>query len=96
MWDEQVLTVWVALVDATVENGCMQMVKGGHKKGRTATHTIGTTTSTWYTELSEETVVSATRSTDENAPRSTDRTAPPRPLRTGPRAAGEACARWPG
>ena len=33
----------------------MQMVRGGHKSGRTATHTIGTTTSTWYTELSEET-----------------------------------------
>ena len=56
MWDEQVLTVWVALVDATVENGCMQMVKGGHKKGRTATHTIGTSTSTWYTEVDEETI----------------------------------------
>ena len=56
VWDEQVLTVWVALVDATVENGCMQMVKGGHKKGRTATHTIGTTTSTWYTEVDEETI----------------------------------------
>ena len=42
IWDEQVLTVWVALVDATVENGCMQMVRGGHRSGKTARHTIGT------------------------------------------------------
>jgi len=53
IWGEQVLTVWVALVDATVENGCMQLVQGGHSSGKTARHTIGTTTSTWYTELSE-------------------------------------------
>ena len=56
VWDEKVLTVWAALVDAFPENGCMQMVKGGHKKGVTADHTIGSTTSTWYTEVSEETV----------------------------------------
>eukprot|EP00039_Didymoeca_costata_P011234 m.157106 g.157106 ORF g.157106 m.157106 type:complete len:421 (+) comp15108_c0_seq3:2-1264(+) len=56
IWDEVVLTVWVALVDATVENGCLQMVKGGHKAGKTASHTIGTTTTTWYTEVSEETI----------------------------------------
>lgn len=56
LWDEEVLTVWVALVDASIENGCMQFVKGGHKSGLTASHTIGSTTSTWYTELSEESV----------------------------------------
>jgi len=56
VWDEKVLTVWCALVDAFPENGCMQMVKGGHISGKTADHTIGSTTSTWYTELTEETV----------------------------------------
>lgn len=30
----------------------MQFVRGGHRSGRTARHTIGTTTPTWYTELS--------------------------------------------
>eukprot|EP00658_Telonema_sp_P-2_P010493 TRINITY_DN13954_c0_g1_i3.p1 TRINITY_DN13954_c0_g1~~TRINITY_DN13954_c0_g1_i3.p1 ORF type:complete len:390 (-),score=92.31 TRINITY_DN13954_c0_g1_i3:83-1252(-) len=55
IWDERVLTFWVALVDATVENGCMQMIRGGHRSGRTGTHTIGTTTSTWYTEMDEQT-----------------------------------------
>jgi len=55
-WDEQVFTVWVALVDATVENGCKQLIKGGHRNRKTATHTIGTTTSTWYTEVSESLV----------------------------------------
>ena len=34
----------------------LQMIKGGHKTGKTGTHTIGSTTSTWYTELSAETV----------------------------------------
>lgn len=34
----------------------MQMMKGGHKPGKTASHTIGTTTSTWYTEVSEDTM----------------------------------------
>jgi len=47
IWDEQVLTVWVALVEATPENGCMQFVKGGHRTGKTGSHTIGTTTATW-------------------------------------------------
>jgi hypothetical protein len=56
IWGERVLTVWVALVDADVENGCMQFVRAGHASGKTAPHTIGTTTSTWYTELSEGTV----------------------------------------
>merc|ERR1719181_1940667 len=56
IWDEEVLTVWVALVDATIDNGCMQFVKAGHMSGKTGTHTIGTSTSTWYTELSQDTV----------------------------------------
>jgi hypothetical protein len=34
----------------------MEMMKGGHKSGKTATHTIGTSTSTWYTEVTEETM----------------------------------------
>ena len=29
----QVLTFWVCLVDATVENGCLQFVRGAHKPG---------------------------------------------------------------
>eukprot|EP00911_Craspedida_sp_UC1_P002030 UC1_evm3s1566 len=56
IWGEQVLTVWVALVDSNIENGCMQMIKGAHASGRTARHTLGTTSSTWYTELSEHDV----------------------------------------
>eukprot|EP00041_Stephanoeca_diplocostata_P030762 m.939477 g.939477 ORF g.939477 m.939477 type:complete len:270 (+) comp23823_c1_seq31:85-894(+) len=58
IWDEKVITIWVALVDATVENGCMQMVKGGHRKGETASHTIGSSTTTWYTEMSEDVICS--------------------------------------
>ena len=54
IWDEHVLTVWVALVDANVDNGCMQFIRGGHKSGKTARHTIGSTTRTWYTETSVE------------------------------------------
>jgi hypothetical protein len=32
----------------------MQYVKGAHLNGKTAKHTVGTTTNTWYTELSEQ------------------------------------------
>lgn len=53
-WDEPFLTIWTPLVDATVENGCMQVVKGAHVTGKTAKHTVGTTTNSWYTELSEQ------------------------------------------
>ena len=56
LWHEQILTVWVALVDATVGNGCLEFVRGAHRTGRTASHTIGTTTATWYTELDEATI----------------------------------------
>ena len=56
IWTEHVITVWVSLVDARVENGCMQFVRGGHRSGATARHTIGTTTATWYTELDEGTM----------------------------------------
>jgi tRNA(Leu) C34 or U34 (ribose-2'-O)-methylase TrmL len=32
----------------------MQMLKKGHESGKTASHTIGTSTATWYTEATEE------------------------------------------
>lgn len=57
IWSDHVMTVWVSLVDAKIENGCMQYVRGAHYSGKTARHTIGTSTSTWYTELSKETMV---------------------------------------
>jgi len=56
VWNEPVITFWISLVDANRENGCMQFIRGGHQSGITATHSIGTTTKTWYTELSEETM----------------------------------------
>ena len=50
IWDEPVLTFWVSLVDTDRGNGCMQFIRGGHRSGITGTHTIGTTTRTWYSE----------------------------------------------
>ena len=46
-------TAWIPLIDATVENGCMQVVSGGHWKGITATHTC-CAGPTWYIDLAEE------------------------------------------
>ena len=46
-------TAWIPLIDATVENGCMQVVSGGHQKGITATHTC-CAGPTWYIDLAEE------------------------------------------
>ena len=40
--DTEMLTVWVAITDATVENGCLCVVPGSHKGGL-ATHCPGGT-----------------------------------------------------
>lgn len=55
-WDEMGYTVWVPLIDTHVKNGCMQMVKGSHKSGVTSKHTLGSTTSTWFTETNDEAI----------------------------------------
>jgi len=44
-----ILTAWVPLIDANVENGCMQVMKGGHKTGNIAPHT-GCSGQTWHIE----------------------------------------------
>ena len=48
-----IATAWIPLIDANKLNGCMQMVKGGHRLGKTATHTCGAG-GTWYVDLAEE------------------------------------------
>ena len=46
-------TAWIPLIDATVDNGCMQVVRGGHRLGKTATHTC-CAGGTWYVDLDEK------------------------------------------
>lgn len=46
-------TAWIPLLDATKENGCMQVVRGGHRRGITATHTC-CAGNTWYVDLAED------------------------------------------
>ena len=48
-----IATAWIPLIDANVTNGCMQVVKGGHRLGKTATHTC-CAGGTWYVDLAEE------------------------------------------
>ena len=52
-WDKLQVTAWVPLLDATVHNGCMQVVESGHAAGVTAEHAccVG---GTWYTECLPE------------------------------------------
>ncbi|KAL0477779.1 phytanoyl-CoA dioxygenase [Acrasis kona] len=54
-WDFVNITAWIPLIDATVKNGCLQVVRGGHQKKIVAQHTccVG---NTWYTSLSDETI----------------------------------------
>ena len=55
-WKELQLTAWIPLIDATVKNGCMQVVPGGHRYGRVITHT-GCAGETWYIEIPPEIAV---------------------------------------
>ncbi|EGD83021.1 hypothetical protein PTSG_12054 [Salpingoeca rosetta] len=52
-WSTLQLTAWVPLLDANEENGCMQVVRGGHRTGRAAHHTC-CAGGTWYVDLPEE------------------------------------------
>lgn len=47
------VTAWLPLVDSDKENGCLQMVRGGHKRGLVASHTCAWR-DTWYIMLAEE------------------------------------------
>jgi len=46
-------TAWIPFLDATVQNGCMQVFKGGHQPGLVAHHICCTGTS-WYIEIDEK------------------------------------------
>ncbi|KAJ7374243.1 hypothetical protein OS493_007322 [Desmophyllum pertusum] len=46
-------TAWIPLIDANRINGCMQVARGGHRKGILATHTC-CAGGTWYVDLAEE------------------------------------------
>ncbi|KAL8619571.1 hypothetical protein ACOMHN_019627 [Nucella lapillus] len=47
------LTGWIPFLDATRENGCMEVVRGGHLAGRVANHT-GCWEDTLFLSLDEE------------------------------------------
>lgn len=38
-WKVLQVTAWIPLLDATRRNGCMQVIKGGHRAGKTCKHT---------------------------------------------------------
>ena len=37
-WKVLQVTAWMPLVNATVQNGCMQVIRGGHRAGKTCKH----------------------------------------------------------
>jgi hypothetical protein len=47
------LTAWIPLLDATPENGCMQVIKSGHKTGKVADHQC-CHGGTWYVMMVED------------------------------------------
>jgi phytanoyl-CoA hydroxylase len=52
-----ILTVWIPLVDATFENGCLRVIPGTHRR-KLLSHHKETYTGTGYTELDDEHVQS--------------------------------------
>lgn len=52
-WDNLTVVAWIPLVDADERNGCMQVLKGGHRSGQTAKHTC-CQGGTWYVEMDEQ------------------------------------------
>ena len=52
-WGNMTVVAWIPLVDASKHNGCMQVLKGGHRTGQTAKHTC-CQGGTWYVEMDEE------------------------------------------
>ena len=46
-WKVLQVTAWIPLLNATTRNGCMQVIRGGHRAGKTCKHSccVG---GTWY------------------------------------------------
>ncbi|KAL4450112.1 hypothetical protein ABPG77_010781 [Micractinium sp. CCAP 211/92] len=51
-WQVLQVTAWIPLINATRRNGCLQVVRGGHRSGKTALHT-GCAGGTWYLSMDE-------------------------------------------
>ncbi len=55
-----VITVWISLVDATLENGCLHIIPGTHK-ARVARHRAEAYSGTGYEEVNDEMVARASK-----------------------------------
>lgn len=52
-WDNLTVVAWIPLVDTNEQNGCMQVLRRGHRSGQTARHTC-CQGGTWYVEMDEQ------------------------------------------
>lgn len=52
-YDHVIATAWIPFLDATPDNGCLQMARRGHKVGKVARHTC-CQGPTWYVTLQED------------------------------------------
>jgi len=53
---DQIVTIWLAIDNSTLENGCMGVVPGTHKNGFSEYHNVDTQTNTFGLEIKAEQV----------------------------------------
>lgn len=53
---DQIITIWLAMNDVSIDNGCMGVIPGSHKNGFSEYQDVDTKTNTFWAEIKPESV----------------------------------------